>query len=77
MYIEATVIVDGAEEEFTIFENGYDTTDFDDWLDEVKSDFAESDSEASVYIIEHQHPMNNECACVQYLSDHKPLWSNK
>lgn len=79
-YVEVTCIVDGALDETilvsdgTIFEceygdsNDYVGRSFIEWLDDLQN--------AEVYVLLHDHNYDGEeCACAQYETDHRPMWT--
>lgn len=71
-YREVTTVVDGAEEDFSVI-------DLDTGLDEIVTraeTIAQRGRSVQVYTITHDHrPSEEECACVQYLTDHHPDYS--
>jgi len=71
MYIDASVIVDGALEEDATFT---DYLVFEDWLKGIERDARSHGYRTEVYVIEHAHPLEDgaDCACVQYLTSHHP-----
>ncbi len=72
MYLDASVIVDGALEEDSTF---HDYLVFEAWLEGVKEDAASHGYLTEVFVVEHDHAdleQDEECACVQYLTDHHP-----
>lgn len=77
-YTEFTVIVDGALDEELMLE--WADEDYDvkqsSLLDGCEQSVRAGDcTEVDVFIIEHAHEMSDEeCACVQYLTDHAPTF---
>jgi hypothetical protein len=76
MYITAQLIVEGALDEDVQFET---EEQFDSWLDDIKEQESNSATKLDweVFRIVHDHPLTNECMCVQYLTDHHPYWTNE
>ena len=75
-YADVTVIVNGALDEEERF---YDPETADQFILETQGDlsrdYLKSDIEnAQIFTLEHSH-MPRECVCVQYLTDHDPVWS--
>lgn len=72
MYDQVSVVVDGALESEEIF------TDYlleSEYIRSVAEDALGDGYETEVYVIEHDHsPDDEECACVQYLTDHHPRY---
>ncbi len=74
MYVDASVVVEGAVEEDATF---HDYLLFEEWLRGVEEDAAGHGYLTEVYVIEHEHDdlkEDEECACVQYLTDHHPAY---
>lgn len=61
--IEAILLHEGALEEERVF---HSQEALDAWCDQVL------EAGGEVYVIEHNHPLEEECECVQYLQDHRP-----
>jgi hypothetical protein len=74
-YTEVTLIVNGFEYDTNSFETG--SRAIDDCIESYKV-IAEGDEEADIFVLPHGHDRDydGECICVQYLNDHKPVWSN-
>ena len=77
-YTEFTVIADGALDEGLTLDwtdERYDVQQ-SQLLDSCERDAREQGIEINVYIIEHEHEhTDEECACVQYLTDHNPAFT--
>lgn len=72
-YAEVTVVVDGAEQELSIIN---DPDQMISYIERIESEAVADGLPTEVYVIEHPHDMDDEeCACVQYLTDHRPRWS--
>ena len=72
MYADCTVIVAGAVEETATFA---DETLMNDWLKDIEDDAETSGYRIEVYVVWHDHDFDvEECACVQYLTDHHPTY---
>jgi len=72
MYLDASVIVDGALEEDARF---HDYLVFEEWLNGVEEDANSHGYLTEVYTIEHDHEESDEeCSCAQYLTDHHPSY---
>lgn len=72
MYIDVSVVVNGALEESDTF---LDYLVFEDWLESLKADAESHGYLTEVYAVEHDHPLSeDECTCVQYLTDHHPAY---
>ncbi len=71
MYLDASVVVDGALEEDSTF---YDYLFFEEWLRGVEEDAESHGYLTEIYVVEHAHSVEDgaDCACVQYLTDHHP-----
>lgn len=69
MYIEASTVVAGAEEDREVFT---DYMLYEVWLDDVRADAYDTGYRIEVYEVEHDHPIGEDCECVQYLQDHRP-----
>jgi len=54
-----------------VYENG----SFDSFIDNLKPLALADGLTTEVYIIDHDHTFNESCECVQYLQDHKPMYS--
>jgi hypothetical protein len=71
-YAETTLVVDGALEEELIF------TDDDQLGAYIIRIAAEADPNqvTEIYLIIHPHPLapDQECSCIQYEQDHKPVF---
>lgn len=79
-YTEITVIVGGAVDQTETF-------DYDDIFEVVKlyGFIADTQREAAehpelieLYELKHDHDKDvEECMCIQYVTDHKPFWTNR
>ena len=73
-YAEVSVIVNGALEEEETF------TDYlllEEYVKNIESDAEDHGYLTEVHIVQHEHePLqgDDECACVQYLTDHHPTY---
>ena len=75
-YIEAWVIADGAVSDSQTFKFS-EGKQLDDWLRDKKGDAMRGTARVEIYLLSHDHPADVEdCACVQYLTDHSPFWKN-
>jgi hypothetical protein len=77
MYVDIDIIVDGALERSETF---HDYLLFEEFISQEKEEAEGHGYLTEVYVVEHNHPQEDEeCACVQYLTDHHPLytWNEK
>jgi len=75
MYADVSVIVDGALEEDERF---HDYMLLDAFVSVIEEDQKDHGYPVEVYILEHDHEEPNgdeECACAQYLQDHRPSYT--
>ena len=75
MYTEVSVVVDGALEEEQTF---HDYLLLNEYVATIEDDAKSHGYLTQVYIIEHEHADlegDEECVCVQYLTDHHPSYS--
>jgi hypothetical protein len=71
MYIESWVVVDGALEEEATF---HDWNVFVDWAYDTLDYYRRDGLPCEIYKIEHYHDDDvDECACAQYIDDHRPF----
>ena len=91
-YTEVTVIVDGALSEERTFEDVGESNLMELFIDGWKqSKWDIDETTVEIYKLHHDHepmgndsslegvdpyPNENECMCIQYLTDHTPYWSN-
>lgn len=73
-YYEITVLVGGAEEEVQQFEDGMEE-EMVNFLDGIKQEDIEEKVE--IFGLKHNHELGIECECIQFVTDHKPMWTNK
>ena len=69
MYTQVDVICEGALEESETF------TDYlllNKYLANLKTEALEDGVTLEVYILEHEHALDIECNCAQYVTDHNP-----
>lgn len=74
MYITADLRIDGALDEDVQFNSD---DEFDEWLNDIKEEsghWRHREESWQVFRIVHEHPLTNECMCVQYLTDHHAFW---
>lgn len=72
MYVELSVIVEGALEIEEIF---HDETLMRERINEIRSDAEGDGYRVEVFLLWHDHEDlagGEECFCVQYLTDHRP-----
>jgi ABC-type molybdenum transport system ATPase subunit/photorepair protein PhrA len=69
-YAEVSVVVDGGLDEERTF---YDETLMRDFLATVEGEAKDHGYPTEVFVLHHEHEPMDECACVQYLQDHKPF----
>ena len=75
MYVDVSVIIDGALEEDERF---HDEALLLDYVRTIQDEQAGHGYPAEVYVLEHEHEEPNgddECACAQYLQDHRPSYT--
>jgi len=71
MYTQVDVICEGALEESETF------TDYlllDEYLANLKTEAIGDGATLEVYILEHEHALDIECNCAQYVTDHRPSY---
>jgi len=74
-YLDVDVIVEGALDENRIFT---DQAEYDRWLEQCKLEVGDVGVWVEVYCTPHEHPLDeHDCECAQFLTDHKPDWSNR
>ena len=74
-YAELSVIVDGALETEETF---HDETLMSARVEEIKEDARGDGYPTEVFILYHEHDDltgDQECACVQYVTDHRPAYA--
>jgi hypothetical protein len=73
MYADVSVIVDGALGESETF------TDYlllEEYVRTIEEEAAGHGYPTEVYVVEHNHALDvDDCACVQYLTDHHPQYA--
>ena len=72
MYADVTVIVDGTLDKDERF---FDSVMLQSFINQVHKDAGFDGLPTEVYIVYHDHPVQDECQCHQYLTDHKPAYS--
>jgi hypothetical protein len=73
MYADVTVVVDGAVDSEERF---YDYALMDEFIRSVEEDAKADSYPTEVYIVYHEHKeTEDECSCVQYLTDHHPAYT--
>lgn len=72
MYAEVTVIVNGALEEEETF---HDYALMDAFLAEVRREASSHGYPTEVFVLYHEHPLQAECECIQFETDHHPLFT--
>lgn len=74
-FTNVTVVWEGAVDTArTYFDN--ETYAMDELIASVKSDAATTNDLVEIYSIYHDHDVELDCECVQYLTSHQPDWSN-
>ena len=73
-YIEAWTVCEGALESEETF---YDWSSYSEWAERQITEAKAEGVECEVYHIEHDHPEDMDCECVQYLRDHSPYMSTE
>lgn len=71
MYVEVSVVVDGALEETETFR---DESLMLDYVRTVQDEANGHGYRTEVYVLEHDHEPA-DCSCVQYVQDHRPRWT--
>lgn len=71
-HVTLSVIVDGSLESDETYT---DDTLYRERLREIADDAADHGYPTEVFVVQHDHAIGIECECVQYLTDHKPVWS--
>ena len=82
-YLEMWLLGDGALSEKWAYEDPENPDKIvADLVNELETDFpaagVNEECVVELYTMRHDHDMDQEeCACVQYLADHKPVWANR
>lgn len=74
-YAEVEVVVDGAVEKLETF---HDEALMREFIDSIREDAEGDGYPTEVFVQYHDHDdllEDQECACTQYLTDHKPAYS--
>lgn len=79
-YTVVTTVYEGAEESCFMY-----LDDVPQMQEEMKNSiettklFAKdnSDAQVQIYKLHHDHDINLDCECIQYVTDHNPYWSSK
>lgn len=75
-YTDVSVIWEGAldsEQSFTDEQSDA----MEAFINAAKADAIASDDSVEIYTLYHDHDMSeDDCVCVQYLTDHSPDWTN-
>lgn len=75
-YWECTLVVDGAVSETKML--AYQQ--FGKWYDGVVKDGSQEEHQAQVwemFVLYHQHPLDQECECAQFVTSNHPKWTNQ
>lgn len=76
-YTDVSVIWEGALDAAESFNDDQGQA-MDTFIEGYQRDAAQSDDFVEIYTVYHDHDMTDEdCACVQYLQDHSPDWTNR
>jgi len=68
-YTEVYSVVQGAIDQEDFFQ---DHVDAEEWIRERAAEADADGLTTEVYTIRHDHDIETECECVQYLTSHKP-----
>ena len=75
-YYDITLIYAGG----LMDERQFDESDIDEmmsYINAMKKEYFYNMEPTEIFGVSHPHePFEDECSCVQYLSDHKPMWRN-
>lgn len=75
-FTDVTVVWEGAVDTQRIFLDD-ETTAMDALIAGVINDAMETTDLVEIYTVFHDHDADLDCACVEYLNDHLPDWSNE
>jgi hypothetical protein len=72
-YADVSLVVEGALDNQSV---AYTETDVDEYVQAAEAEAKADGLHTEVYVLWHEHDeTNEECACVQYLTDHHPYAS--
>lgn len=75
-YWECTLVIDGAESERKLLPY----SKFGQWYDGVVNEgYADEHigQKWEMFVLYHQHPLDQDCECAQFVTDHSPKWTNQ
>ena len=72
-FVEASVVIAGGLDSYEYFPSW---GSFTAWFDVTRTELVGISDSAEIYVLEHEHALGVDCECVQYLTDHRPYWSN-
>lgn len=86
-YVEASIVVCGAldtyetpqirDGEHPLVHLTFDSWQaFASWFDLTRHELYPITERVEVYVLEHEHELEQDCECVQFLTDHRPYWDN-
>lgn len=76
-YTDISVIWAGALDTAEAFSDEQGA-DMDALIASVKNEAGNTDESVQIYALYHDHDISTaDCVCVQYLTDHSPLWDNE
>lgn len=81
-YTEITVLVGGAVEQSETFnyDDIFEVVKLYGFIADTQKEAVEHPELIELYELRHDHDelgQDEECTCVQYLTDHKPFWTNR
>lgn len=75
-FTEVSVIWAGALDESATFGDN-ETDAMETFVAGVQRDASETTDAVEIYALRHDHASDvDDCACMQYVTDHSPLWTN-
>lgn len=73
---EVTVVWEGAvDTQETFLDSNEDLVDV--MIEAVQADAVDTQDLVEVFTLYHDHELTLECECVQFVTDHRPSWTNE
>lgn len=73
-FIEVSLIIEGGLAESVLFDT---EEELDTWESNLRTEYQKigAVTQWQAFVIRHDHPNDQECECVQYLTDHSPAFT--